>query len=160
MRGRWHSRLAELFPDVTLPSEAEESADPAAADDVYEACTKRLIALTRDQKKFGLLFVENAAYGFRRNLWGMKPLGVVLASAALSSCLARIALHAANKEAIPVAVVGCGAAAVVLLFIWLFVVTPKWVRERADAYSERLMEAVEVLEGPPSTKSKGTEKKG
>ena len=40
--------------------------DPHAADARCEAATRRLIARTRDRKRFGLLFVENVNYGMRR----------------------------------------------------------------------------------------------
>ncbi len=33
---------------------------------------------TRDKEKFGLVYAELIGYGFRRNLWGMKKLGVTL----------------------------------------------------------------------------------
>ena len=34
---------------------------------------------TRDTSRFPLVFAENANYGFRRNLWGLRPIGTGVA---------------------------------------------------------------------------------
>ena len=75
--GRYHRRLGDLLPDLRLPSEADETADLAKCDQVYEACGDYLLSQTRDTTRFRLLFQENMNFGFRRNLWAMKPTGVV-----------------------------------------------------------------------------------
>lgn len=54
------------------PTEAQEKADPAAADAFYIHCGDWLRENTRNAKKFNILFNENVTYGFRRNLLGMK----------------------------------------------------------------------------------------
>src|SRR5262249_34016597 len=74
---RTHKKLKTLMR-TTLPTVAEESADPAAADEVYEACIRFLRDETRDRGKFNLVFEENCNYGFCRNLWGLKPLGITV----------------------------------------------------------------------------------
>jgi hypothetical protein len=56
----------------TAPTEAQEQADPAAADGYYTRCGDWLRENTRNAKKFNILFNENVTYGFRRNLLGMK----------------------------------------------------------------------------------------
>jgi hypothetical protein len=56
----------------TAPTEAHEKADPAAADAFYTRCGDWLRENTRNARKFNILFNENATYGFRRNLLGMK----------------------------------------------------------------------------------------
>lgn len=73
-----HDKLSALLPSVHIPSAAEEAADPAAADAVYETCTVFLLEKTRSREHFPLIFEANCDYGFRRNLWGMKPLATVL----------------------------------------------------------------------------------
>ena len=76
---RRHRVLSELDPTLDLPTAQAEAADPEAADDAYEVATKWLIGRTRDSEEFPLLFKENVSYGFRRNLWGLKPLALPLA---------------------------------------------------------------------------------
>jgi len=55
-----------------VPNATEETADPVAADSVYEAFGDFLRERTRDTKKCRLVFEELMNYGFRRNLWGWR----------------------------------------------------------------------------------------
>ena len=61
-----------------VPTPSEEQVDPAGADAFYARCGDWLRERTRDQEKFRLIFEENIVYGFRRNLYGLKPFGVVV----------------------------------------------------------------------------------
>ena len=70
-----HKKLSELLNGTAIPTPQDEKRDPERADQVYDACVSCLIERTRDKTRFRLLFEENCNYGFRRNLWGMKPLG-------------------------------------------------------------------------------------
>ena len=74
---RWHNKLQMLCSDMKIPTESEEKADPIGADHVYEACVSIIRETTRDKNKFPLVFDELCSYGFRRNLWGMRPIGIV-----------------------------------------------------------------------------------
>jgi hypothetical protein len=62
----------------TPPTASEEKVNPTTADAHYERCCNWLRENTRDHKKFNLIFEENVAYGFRRNLYGLKRLGLAL----------------------------------------------------------------------------------
>lgn len=85
-KARYHDQLRKLCPDLVLPTAEEEKRDPANADARYRSATKRLIELRRD-KKYSLLHKENALYGFRRNLRGLKPLAI-----AISCCMAVVSI--------------------------------------------------------------------
>ena len=144
MRARYHARAAELL-GRPMPSAAEESADPEAADSIYDAFCALLLERTRDTKVFRLLFQELMNYGFRRNLLGMKPIG-------LSLCLACLAVQAVSVvhafrltghvEILGALFLGVEAF---LLLCWVSVIRPDWVRRAADAYAERLLSASEQL---------------
>ncbi len=84
---RRHDQLARLFPDLPLPDEAMEAADPRLADEHYETATRALISRTRDRAKFERVFDELCQYGFRRNLWGCRGVGLWLAAVALAATL-------------------------------------------------------------------------
>jgi hypothetical protein len=143
---RRHEKLKSLMQDVKLPTPEEEAADPHAADEVYEACTTFLREKTRDRKKFDLVFEENCNYGFRRNLWGMKPLGLVIALLALAAIVGIPVTDPAARSGGRLGLVAVtGAVGLLLLLGWLFVFTPGWVRVAAGAYAERLLEASERL---------------
>jgi len=70
-RARYVAFLAGKINE-TAPTEAEEKANPEAADAFYGRCGQWLRENTRNTKKFNILFNENVTYGFRRNLLGLK----------------------------------------------------------------------------------------
>lgn len=152
LRSRYHAKLQELLPDLSIPKEVEENYDQRGADNVYETCVKHLIAMTRDQKLFALVFAENVSYGFRRNLWAMKSLGLAVASGGLLACGIRMWSAIASSTAMPTSALLGALLSLVWLALWLSLVSADWVRERADAYADRLLEAMETLT-PPAEKS-------
>ena len=148
----------EILTGAPLPTEQDEQANPAEADERYEAAVGVLRTKTRNRTAFPLVFAENKNYGFRRNLWGLKPFGTGVAGlSALGSCL--ILLHSLGlppsaawvdtmilepDSSTLVRVVGL-LLNIVSLFVWLLVVKPRWVRTAADAYAHRLLESVEAI---------------
>lgn len=85
-KARYHQALAALAAGP-LPTPAEEAVSPNEADDAYRSATKRLIELRRG-KEYQLLLDENASYGFRRNLLGLRAAAVMIAAlAALATAL-------------------------------------------------------------------------
>lgn len=152
LRSRYHSKLSALLPDIALPTAEEEARDPKRADDIYGMCVKFLISQTRDQKRFCLVFKENKSYGFRRNLWGMKPLGISIASMALISSAARLWIEWQRTGVIMTNTSASVLIILVFLLLWIFWVIPIWVRIPADAYAERLLETCEQLQPPSEEK--------
>lgn len=138
---RRHDKLRKLISGIVIPSSQEETADPAGADDVYESCVTYLRTVTRDVKKFPLVFEENCNYGFRRNLWGMKPIGVAL------SLLGTIVLSVTILMSTAISWLLMFGLVMNLLFLvgWLLWFTSSWVRIPADAYAERLLEACDKI---------------
>lgn len=139
---RRHKKLKEIMGGVDIPTSEEEQANPTAADDVYEACATFLREKTRDKKRFNLVFEENCNYGFRRNLWGMRPLGISIAIVGLAAV---VALFILKKGLVPALAIACGIGNLLLLLGWILWFTPSWVRIPAEAYSERLLESCETL---------------
>jgi len=70
-KDRYRTFLATKIKQAE-PTEADEQHSPALADAFYELAGTWLRTNTRDAKKFPILFNENCAYGFRRNLLGVK----------------------------------------------------------------------------------------
>jgi len=137
-----HHQLSSMFRDLALPSEMEEADDAARADQVYEACVQLLRDKTRDRKCFPLVFEENCNYGFRRNLWGMKPIGV---TTAVLGIIVTLAVGYLYENIASPGVIAVAAINFLLLIIWLFCVTANWVRVPADAYAERLLDSIDGL---------------
>ena len=144
---RYHNKLDSVISDVSLPSAEEERTAPEKADDVYDACVAYLMKRTRDRsKELGrLVFEENCNYGFRRNLWGMRPLGIT------ASCTGMLAVGAhaylSHLEGTPLQLTTLIPLVVnTALFVgWIVWFTPDWVRDAADAYAERLLATCESL---------------
>ncbi|MBD2463386.1 hypothetical protein H6G89_20345 [Oscillatoria sp. FACHB-1407] len=141
-----HNKLQTLLPNLRLPTAAEEIASPDKADEVYEACATFLRNKTRDKEKFNLVFEENCNYGFRRNLWGLKPVGITLSLFGLAASVTVIVLKLLVwKNSVPLSAIACGIGSLILLILWITLFTPTWVKIAADAYAERLLEACEHL---------------
>lgn len=154
---RYHRNIEKLDPELSMPSPEQENADLSAADAVYEAATRMLISKTRDTKRFRLLFKENVHFGFCRNLWGLKPIGIAVAVASSISSAAIVyrEFDTAGVLARPAAVVGVISLA--WLVLWCIWFTPDWIKVAADAYAERLLEASDDLtEGGPTPIARGS----
>jgi hypothetical protein len=146
IRRRYHERLRVLEPSLLLPTKEQELGDPLAADHAYDAAARFLIAQTRDRTRFPLIFKENTNYGFRRNLWGMKPVGLPIALLATAGCLALQFLLPATPATPTTGWWVATGVTVTLALFWIFWITPSWVRIPAQAYAERLLEACDQLE--------------
>jgi len=143
-RERYHEKAVGLL-GKRLPTGAEEEANPAGADLLYEAYSNVLLERTRDTKKFHLLFEELISYGFRRNLLALKTLGLWLCV----FCL--LAQTAVLVQAVRTGAGGVEATTVFagldffLIVSWWFWIRADWVRRAADAYADRLLAASENL---------------
>jgi hypothetical protein len=146
---RIHERLRAVGPEKQLPlSAGEELRDPAGSDRMYISLTAWLREQTRDQSTFSLVAEENANYGFCRNLWALKPAGVLASILGIGICTVRLASGLLEKPSIDPYVALYCLLSVILLVMWLFRVTPAWVRSAGDLYAERLLASVDRLPVP------------
>lgn len=143
VREHRHALLRRLDLGVALPSPEQEIEDPDSADRAYEACVRILIGRTRHDR---LLLKENTSYGFRRNLWGLKPAGLTCTIGAFAIVGWNLWNHYRAGTDYPAKLIVSAAVLVGLLVCWIFVIRPAWVRIPADACAERLFEAAERLE--------------
>jgi hypothetical protein len=129
---------------LVLPTEADETANPAAADVEYDAAIRRLIGRVRSTPGTELLRIENRNYGFARNLYGLRRAGIWCAGTALvGSAAVGAFLVAARGLAGGYPFLSTGVA--LLGLIGWKIVTPAWVRPSAEAYADRLMEAAQAV---------------
>lgn len=145
MRKRYHEKLRKLVPNMHLPTPEEEARDPAGADNVYEAYTRYLINQTRDTEKFPLIFEENINYGFRRNLWGMRPAGIAIALLGIAVALCATYLAWVRNDLLWLVAMGTTLINICLAVWWVVRITVAWVFIPAKAYAERLLEACDSL---------------
>lgn len=153
-RARYHAFLGAS--GLIMPSADEQRADPAGADDRYRAAADWLREQTRDPKKFAMLHGENRAYGFRRNLLGLRPIGLLLIGISLMGNGASLYFWGAQDQTREIA----GAILAVLLLVgglvWLLVVTEGFVEDASRSYTERLLASCDQLAKPKQKKGKTT----
>jgi hypothetical protein len=142
---RRHRKIEQLIGNIQMPTPAQEEKDPKKANDVYETCGSYLRSHTRDIEKFPLVFKENCSYGFRRNLWGMKIFGIISATVGIIVIFCALGYQLFIKQPISISLIICGSIDVILLLLWIFWFKPDWVKIPAEAYAERILEAIEQL---------------
>ena len=148
-QNRWRTRLAELA-GVQLPSIRGESDDPAAADQAYGAMITAAREATRSRKDFHLVFEENRNYGFRRNLRGTRPLGIVVAAAGLGTCvIAALSQADGDIGRVSLGVALAGSACALMIVGWAVVPTGRRVREAAMKYARQLLISSTASAAPP-----------
>ena len=153
-------RRIEEWWGQQLPTEQEEEADPESADARYGEVTAALREATRDKSKFPLVFAENANYGFRRNMWGLKPWGLSIAVALALVAWTLFALTVwgrpwpdpwwnvlVNPDSIAVIRLAVAVANSAFAIFWLFWAKPSWIKPVAEAYAKQLMDSVRTLGG-------------
>ncbi len=155
---RRRTKLEQLF-GRNLPTEEDEFQDRQNADLQYVSAIAYLLEVTRDPQRFPLVLEENINYGFRRNLWGLKPFGLVFAGIALAGTLALVVLGLGtgppeasiyqrlitSPDAILVLRLVGVLINAVALGLWLVLVGTEWVKTPADAFADRLLGSIDSL---------------
>jgi hypothetical protein len=123
---------------VHVPTLDEEAADPESTFISYVSAVDWLLERTRATAKTSLLLEENIAYGFRRNLLGLKPIAMAILAVAMgANGYLAYAAHQAGLPLMPGVVVG--ATLMGLLAAWVLLVTGSFVNDASDAYARRLL---------------------
>lgn len=161
---RYHQFLQAHVPGWVLPTKADEQADLAKADSYYASAIEWLKEQCRG-KDFPLVEKENAEYGFRRNLRGLRLIGITVCLVGIATAIAileyrfgysqtasgffhpRYLWNLLNQSA---------ASAAVLLNLlgllgWGAIVNDEWVREAADQYARALLANCDGLKPSPAT---------
>jgi hypothetical protein len=129
------------------PTDTEEIAAPGSADSFYGRCGTWLREHTRDTRKFRLVFVELVTYGFRRNLYGLRWLGLAVNFIVVGICC--VYLYRGGWWGLEIAI-GNGVIFVVLVAavhaIYLAVfATRASVIEASRQYARQLILSCEML---------------
>lgn len=141
-----HRKLTKLFPKVKAPTAEAEAKDPKAALEIYTACVDKLRGHARAAKEaHPHVHSENIHYGFRRNLWGVKPHGITVTAIALVILGAQVVGQLMARQPIPLVQPVVAAIDALLLVVWIFLVTPAWVMRAATLYAERLLEVLDTV---------------
>lgn len=150
-RNAYHELIRSRL-GITLPTATEEAADPERADDSYKGAVRQLRELTRG-KAHQLLLKENIAYGFHRNMLGVRPwgwltsaLGVLIGFLMAGAISMRPALTV-DITAFTQMPLGAGLTlgVAVPMFLGWFHFGEDAVRRISYVYSERLFESLRSL---------------
>lgn len=145
-REQWRRRMTRVV-GLPLPTAEAERADPAGTDAAWESAVAELRELTRDRAEFPLVFAENKAYGFERNLLGMRPVGVWASIASLVVFAVAVAAHEIWNVPVSLPAVGMGVLVVGgLLVLWLVLPSEDRVHRAARRYAERVLDSMVRLE--------------
>jgi len=138
---RYHKKLESLL-SIKLPSPQEELEVLSKADELYESCVKYLRENTRDWKEYRLIFAENVNYGFRRNLWGIKPAAIVIILLSLLVVCISLYLDLIGLKMVVIATVLLNIG---LLVLWTIRINPEWVKVPAFDYARHLLSACDRI---------------
>lgn len=146
-KARNHAKMHTICHVGHVTDEPYESSNTVLVDEAYRSWVRHIISNTRDTNKYPLIFKENMAYGFRRNLWGLKPISVLLICILALSTYGFFALKAGAWTIATYQQVFFIAEGFLLICLvcWLFLIRKKWIKIPAFAYADRLHEAINNL---------------
>jgi len=137
---RYHRFLEGMIPGLTFPSDAHEQADPSNADACYTSATTFLRERTRDKKKYPLVYADNVAYGYARNLLAMKPWGIMSAALAMAVNIALLYPQILSDFQIERAgQLAATGVSMIMVYVFALVVNKKYVMARAVRYARSLL---------------------
>lgn len=145
---RYHRQLEELIHGLKMSTWDEELADPVNADACYMSATNFLREHTRDKKQYPMIYSDNVAYGYARNLLSMKELGVISSALALifNTLLIYQQFQGTKVGLLTIDMLnelwikgGSFVVCLIMLFLFVAVVTEEYVRLRAVRYAASLL---------------------
>jgi len=137
---RYHQFLQTHVSNLTIPTPEEELNDQESADIVYDSAIKWLLVKTRDTQKYSLLFRENISYGFTRNFWALKPLGITINFLVLLGTVTLVyKRYHFDFNLIPNEILFSVAFTLIIITFILFI-SKKTIHSKAKAYARTLLE--------------------
>lgn len=134
-------RRSKLAAATGLPID-----DPTHPDfeEAAANAVRRLISATRDNSRYPLVFAENKAYGFARNLLAVQDTGKIISAVALTAGAGSVGLSLTIEQISTVGTMLGTLVAAAVLTTWIFYPTEERVRAAAHDYRERLLEALDA----------------
>lgn len=144
---RYHSALTSKL-GIVLPTAQEELDSPEDADEIYFAAVRSLRERTRSKKE--LLLNENIAYGFKRNMLAVKPIGVIFCFLGAICALwiggvlqtSPLCFEYMNFKHFGFEATLTLVFSVLLLLAWLLYFDQETLRKQGFFYAERLFECL------------------
>ncbi len=155
-KARYHKYLKSHGIDI--PDENFEVSNPTLANQKLRSAVDWLLEHTRHNAKSSMLLNENIAYGFRRNLLGLKPVALTLIVIALFFNL-YLTMNCKNHDRM-----GADAVLDFLLLLgltsWVLVIRSEFVEDASLAYAQRFLAQCETAQKPRKPRAvKNTQEK-
>ncbi|HIK73324.1 MAG TPA: hypothetical protein EYG00_01265 [Alcanivorax sp.] len=149
LKHQYHEIIADLY-GIPMPSEKIERSSPEFSDDCYLTATKYLLAATRQRDDFPLIHKELASYGFARNCYGIRWLGLITSTVVLFKIAIDVGLlssgtvdgfsHSVSQISLSTAIIAL--ASFFMVYVWLIHFDSNTVEVAGYCYGERLLEAL------------------
>lgn len=144
---RYHE-LAGSRLGAAIPSAHDEQQDPEMADQAYAAVADSLRPRTNDRKVFPFVYKELVAYGFNRNAYGSRWVGVAVAVTTGAATLSHAGAFHANRpywtppslDTVHIVVL---VASVAMIALWCVHFTAGTVKLAGYGYAKRLFETLD-----------------
>lgn len=154
-KARCHAVIAKGLKKQ-FPTDADERLDPEGADALYCAGTIWLIGQTQDNARFPHVFRENLAFGFQKNMVGLRPFGLIIAIVSTGGAiLACNALQFSSPYFSAAAIINAAlpiklslSVSVAMILVWIFFFNSAAAHRTAFTYAERLILSCDQLEAP------------
>ena len=149
---RYHRWLEAMVPELRMPTHEQEQAEPLKADACFASAGAFLREHSRDRSKYPMIYSDNVAYGYARNLLLMKPFGIAAAALGLLANVVFLYvdisayLSVDGQRSLTMQFdCGIGATLLSLAMLWVFtgVVNKEYVKGRAVRYAKSLLAACE-----------------
>jgi hypothetical protein len=108
-----------------------------------ENAVRQLISACRDKSEYPLVFAENKAYGFARNLLAVRKVGVYVSSVSLVIGILLVGLSTNLSELSKGGVILGALSAAAILAFWIWYPSEERVQTAAHDYRDRLLEALD-----------------
>jgi hypothetical protein len=143
---RYHRYLRTNIEGLELPTPEEELNNPDFYEDQYSSAIKWLLEKTRDKNKYDLLFQDNINFGFSRNMFGVKYMGIVFCFLAILININGIyQTYNFNLAEIELKIWLSNLISLIFLLLWVFFVKESWVKNSAVAYARTLLSTCEEI---------------
>lgn len=149
---RYHRWLESKVSGLVMPSSDAEIHAPDAANDLYASATNFLREYTRDKSKYPMVYSDNVAYGFARNLLVMRWMGIGVAFTSIMLNLIFLYSNYAGQSlleflngntAMVLFGIGATGASIILMLVYAFFLNEGYVYGRAIRYSKSLLAVCE-----------------
>lgn len=142
-KDRYHSKLIGIFKSLSSSESDFDSETNSTL--IYDAWCKYLRTRTRDKSRFPLVHKELINYNFRRNLFALKKLGLVIATISIFGSFFFLFFgYCFHQEIDPYCILVLVFQFLIIL-MWLIGVTSEFVKKSGFNYAQSLLETIDLL---------------